>query len=260
MDLEKNILYPHPLRTHSLLKSLVHDIWTEVYKWLIGIYKRVFIVTAPPPPSSPLIIFLLGAPGAGKGTQATLLQQSFREITLVSYGDLIRHHDNIPGSWVNRLPRRKSKSKSKSKSGNGNPIVPADVAARLVRETIQGQAKKKMIWLVDGFPRCREHVEAWWGISTATTMKYVVVYLSCPRDVLVQRVLARAERPGDKDREVVEERVDRNIDEREGLVESLEELGVVVREVDAGRNVDVVRREVCDIYREAVGDWKDGRR
>ncbi|OTB10971.1 hypothetical protein K445DRAFT_322463 [Daldinia sp. EC12] len=43
----------------------------------------------------PTIIFILGAPGTGKGTLSTFLNSRFSRLTHLSYGDLIRRQDGI---------------------------------------------------------------------------------------------------------------------------------------------------------------------
>ncbi|KAI1654637.1 hypothetical protein F4813DRAFT_369702 [Daldinia decipiens] len=50
--------------------------------------------------TQPLIIFILGAPGTGKGTHSKFLNTTFSSLTHLSYGDLIRYEDRIPGSWT----------------------------------------------------------------------------------------------------------------------------------------------------------------
>ncbi|KAH9990074.1 P-loop containing nucleoside triphosphate hydrolase protein [Xylariaceae sp. FL0662B] len=201
------------------------------------------------PEPQPLIIFLLGPPGAGKGTQAALLRASFpiAGLTHLSYGDLLRHHDAIPGSWVNRLPRRSAESTT--------PLVSADEAVRLLREAIEAGGRR--VWLVDGFPRCEAHVEAW--VRARMPLARCAVFLECSRDTLVERVLGRAGvsgRPDDGRPELVLERIGRAVEESEGLLEALERWGMRLLVVDASRDVEDVAREVRDIVQEAVDSWE----
>ncbi|KAI1196250.1 P-loop containing nucleoside triphosphate hydrolase protein [Nemania serpens] len=196
----------------------------------------------------PLIIFILGPPGAGKGTQSTLLKATFPNLTHLSYGDLLRQEDRIPGSWVSALPRL---------NGSTNPIVPAVDAAQLLRRTIDvGVRRGQLTWLVDGFPRSEAHVEAWVAQMPAAQR---ALYLSCPQDTLVQRVLGRAAtsgRPDDGVTDLVSERIGRSFREREALLSALAKHGMRATEIDATQSVADVERRVRAVYREAVNSWK----
>ncbi|KAI1191526.1 P-loop containing nucleoside triphosphate hydrolase protein [Nemania serpens] len=196
----------------------------------------------------PLIIFILGPPGAGKGTQSTLLKATFPTLTHLSYGDLLRQEDRIPGSWVSTLPRR---------NGSTNPLVPAAAAAQLLRRTIDvGVRRGQLTWLVDGFPRSEAHVEAWVAQMPAAQR---ALYLSCPRDTLVRRVLGRAAtsgRPDDAVTGLVRDRVARSLREREALLSALAKHGMRATEIDATQSVADVERSVRAVYREAVSTWK----
>ena len=93
--------------------------------------------TTPTPDPDAVVIFILGPPGAGKGTQCAALRAAFPgRLTHLSYGDLLRYQDAIPGSWVSSLARRGSGSGGGDGKPSGSPLVPADAAARLVRETV----------------------------------------------------------------------------------------------------------------------------
>ncbi|RYP51071.1 hypothetical protein DL768_003515 [Monosporascus sp. mg162] len=199
----------------------------------------------------PLIIFILGAPGAGKGTQSASLKAAFPGVTHLSYGDLVRYHDSIPGSWVSSFPRRGN--------GSSNPLLPADAAVQLLGETIEaGVGRGQLAWLVDGFPRTEEHVAAWSAARMPPAR--CAVHLCCPPETLVRRVLARSSsRPDDAAPELVRERVERNLRESETLLKALAESGVSLFRVDADRDVEAVKGEVLAHAKEAINDWRESR-
>ncbi|KAI1074735.1 P-loop containing nucleoside triphosphate hydrolase protein [Whalleya microplaca] len=192
--------------------------------------------------SQPLIIFILGPPGAGKGTQSALLKASFPGLTHLSYGDLLRYLDQIPGSWVSSFPRR---------NGGTKPMIHADAAVQMLRETIDAGVKRgQLTWLIDGFPRSEAHVKAW--ISHMPAARFTL-YLDCPREILIQRVLGRAESSGRSDDAVlslVQERVGRGINESDALLCALAKYGMSATKVDASLDVDEVKRKVHAIFQE----------
>ncbi|RYO74643.1 hypothetical protein DL764_010796 [Monosporascus ibericus] len=199
----------------------------------------------------PLIIFILGPPGAGKGTQSASLKAAFPGLTHLSYGDLVRYQDSIPGSWVSSFPRRGN--------GSGSPLLPADVAVQLLGETIEaGVGRSQLAWLVDGFPRTEEHVAAW----SAARMPPVrcALHLSCPPETLVRRILARSSgRPDDAVPELVRERVERNVRESEALLKALAGFGASLIRIDADREVEAVKGEVLAHAKQAINDWRESR-
>ena len=203
-----------------------------------------------PSPSHPdcTIVFLLGPPGAGKGTQSAFLRAAVPGLTHLSYGDLVRYQDGIPGSWVSSLPRRGE--------GSSSPVVPADAAGRLLGETIMAGAAShgQRLWLVDGFPRTAPHVAAWTAAGMPPAR--LALRLVCPPETLIRRVLSRASeaagRPDDANPALVRERVERNEREADALVSALVDAGVPVVEVNAGRDVEGVKREVLAHFQVGV--------
>ncbi|KAI8240338.1 Uridylate kinase [Colletotrichum sp. SAR 10_99] len=81
-----------------------------------------------------LIIFIIGAPGAGKGTQSTFLVKHFG-LQHLSYGDLMRGLRKSGDPEVSGL---------KTKPNTGNPSVPDDMGAWLLwREIRNGELEEK---------------------------------------------------------------------------------------------------------------------
>ncbi|KAI1800898.1 P-loop containing nucleoside triphosphate hydrolase protein [Daldinia bambusicola] len=188
-------------------------------------------------PKEPIIFFILGAPGTGKGTISTFLNSKFPNLTHLSYGDLIRYQDGIPGSWVNTLPRRK---------GTKKPDIPARLAVLLIRIAIEiGKIHSgQLAWLIDGFPRDERHVVEW---MAQMPQAFCVFYLSCPPEVSFARVLGRAStsgRPDDGDESAVWERITRSIAESKAMLVTLEKSGMKITRVDANRDPEVVREEI----------------
>lgn len=86
-------------------------------------------------------IILLGAPGAGKGTQATRISEKFG-LPHISTGDIFR--DNI---------KRQTKIGMLAKSyTDKGQLVPDEVTCEIVKDRLQN-ADCKNGYLLDGFPR-----------------------------------------------------------------------------------------------------------
>mmetsp|Transcript_19128 Transcript_19128/g.39283 ORF Transcript_19128/g.39283 Transcript_19128/m.39283 type:complete len:141 (+) Transcript_19128:207-629(+) len=135
-----------------------------------------------PPTSSPLppseVVFVLGAPGTGKGTQCQLLVDGLdSNWTHLSAGDLLRGARDKGTSELAKLIR------SKMLEG---AIVPSSITVRLLEEAM-GEAYKKSSstrFLIDGFPRSGENLEAWEDrMGDPHTVRFVLNF-ECPEEIL----------------------------------------------------------------------------
>ncbi|KAK6952164.1 hypothetical protein Daesc_006697 [Daldinia eschscholtzii] len=197
----------------------------------------------------PAIIFILGAPGTGKGTLSTFLNSRFSRLTHLSYGDLIRRQDGISGSWVSSLPRRK---------GTNKPDITPSSAVWLIRAAIEaGNVRNgQWTWLIDGFPRKEHDVVEW---VAQMPQACCVFYLSCPPEVSLARVLGRAStsgRPEDGDENVARERITRAIAESEAMLVALEESGMKITRVDANRDPEIIREEIIEEIKKVLVSLK----
>jgi adenylate kinase len=138
-------------------------------------------------------ILLIGAPGAGKGTQAELLARRFG-ITHISSGDLLRQHVRDGTSLGHTI---------RSYLDRGD-LVPDGVVMDMLRKPVVAAAQAGG-YVLDGFPRTVEQARASFPTAHALGVEVqVAVHLDVPRAELVRRLLAR--RRGAEDTEAVIER------------------------------------------------------
>jgi len=120
-------------------------------------------------------LILLGAPGAGKGTQATRISEKY-SIPHISTGDILRR--NIKeGTELGKL--------AKSYIDKGM-LVPDEVVIGLMKERLSEEDCKKG-FLLDGFPRTVKQAEA---LETVTDID-VVLDISVPYGIIVDRIAGR---------------------------------------------------------------------
>lgn len=122
------------------------------------------------------VVFVLGAPGIGKGTQCAFLAQEFGFHHL-SYGDLCRRLKTDEHPIVSRL---------NTKDGSNNPDVPDDLGAWLMWKEIRSEPGRR--WLLDGFPKRVEHLEEYLKLMPPPSLTLI---FDCPRKVSLQRVAKR---------------------------------------------------------------------
>ena len=121
-------------------------------------------------------IILLGAPGAGKGTQATYIKEEF-DIPQISTGDMLR-------AAVKAGTALGLEAKKFMDSGG---LVPDEVIIGLVKERIK-EADCQRGFLFDGFPRTIPQAEA---MREAGVDIDYVVEIDVPDEEIVKRMSGR---------------------------------------------------------------------
>ena len=125
-------------------------------------------------------IILLGAPGAGKGTQATFIKQHFN-IPQISTGDMLR-------AAVKAGTPLGLEAKSFMDSGG---LVPDSVIIGMVQERIK-EADCAKGFLFDGFPRTIPQADA---MKNAGVMIDYVVEIDVPDSAIMERMTGRRSHP-----------------------------------------------------------------
>ena len=125
-------------------------------------------------------ILLIGAPGAGKGTQAVTIAQRVG-VAHISSGDLLREHV-ADGTTIGR--------QVKEYLARGD-LVPDGIVMDMLRKPVVA-ANAAGGYVLDGFPRTVEQAKAAYetarGLGVAVE---VAVYLEVHQDELTRRLLAR---------------------------------------------------------------------
>lgn len=126
------------------------------------------------------VYVIVGAPGAGKGTQAALLAERL-DIPHVASGDLFRDH-------IKRQTSLGRKVKSYLDSG---ALVPDDLTVQLIADRLsQPDAANGVI--LDGFPRTRPQAEALDDLLARLGGEVAAaLYVDVDRDELLRRLSGR---------------------------------------------------------------------
>ena len=179
-------------------------------------------------------LILMGPPGAGKGTQATVVAEHFG-VPAISTGDIFRANVS-EGTELGR------KAKEYMDAGE---YVPDEITNEMVRNRI-GEADATSGFLLDGYPRTVAQVEELDGMISATGHSLdAVVVLVVERDVLVQRLLERARTEGraDDTEEVIRRRQEVYAEQTAPLIDVYRDRGILV-EVDGVGEVDEVTARI----------------
>jgi len=165
-------------------------------------------------------LILLGPPGAGKGTQAQILIESYG-IPQLSTGDILR------AAIAAKTPMG---MEAKAIMDRGD-LVSDDVVNAIISERIDAPDCKAG-FILDGFPRTIAQALALGEMLTDKNMALdAVVELRADQDTLVERILNRAKESGgaraDDNEEVIRNRLDVYRELTEPLVEHYKNQGVV---------------------------------
>lgn len=127
-----------------------------------------------------MIIIMLGAPGTGKGTVASILSEKLN-IPQVSTGDIFRK---------NIAEQTELGKLADSYISKGN-LVPDDVTIKIVEDRLKQDDVKEGI-ILDGFPRTIKQAEELDKILEKENKKVdMVINLTTPKEEIIERIVNR---------------------------------------------------------------------
>ena len=141
-------------------------------------------------------MLLIGAPGAGKGTQAELIAERFG-ITHISSGDLLRKH----------VDEETAIGRAAKEYLSRGDLVPDAIVMDMLRKPVVA-ASEAGGYVLDGFPRTVDQAKA--AYETASSLGVAVevaIFLEVQPAELTRRLLARGRGQDDRP-EVIEHRLE----------------------------------------------------
>ncbi|KAJ9533489.1 hypothetical protein QJQ45_026564, partial [Haematococcus lacustris] len=135
-------------------------------------------------PGDATIIFVLGGPGSGKGTQCDLIKAQYSGVVHLSAGDLLRAEVKS-GSDVGKSCQTLMKE---------GKLVPVAVTIQLLKNAMISSGGKT--FLIDGFPRAMDQAEEF---ESSIRPAEVVLFFDCPEEEMKKRLMKRGETSGRED-------------------------------------------------------------
>src|SRR5262245_50286441 len=190
-------------------------------------------MVAPPPQNtaSRMIAVIFGPPGSGKGTQAARIEDEFR-LKHLSTGDILRHEVALG------TPTGKEAGRIMA----AGDLVPDELIVDIVRGRLP-EAEAGEGVLLDGFPRTARQAQALDAMLAEEGHRVDrVLALEVPEDVLVDRLLHRAQVEGraDDTLEAIQERMHEYHKLTEAVLDHYRKQGVDVEMVDGTGPPDAV--------------------
>jgi adenylate kinase len=178
-------------------------------------------------------LLIIGAPGAGKGTQAEFIAKAFG-IPAISTGDIFRHN-------VKNETELGKQAKAFMDRGE---YVPDSLTNDLVRDRLSHDDAQGG-FLLDGYPRTAEQVVELDSIlADAGTKLDAVVQLTADTDEVVRRLLGRALEQGraDDTEDVIRRRLEVYEEQTAPLISVYAQRGLVLMIDGLGQVDDVTAR------------------
>ncbi|KAK8049502.1 UMP-CMP kinase [Apiospora phragmitis] len=178
-------------------------------------------------PDDVTVVFVLGGPGAGKGTQCAHLVKDYG-FTHLSAGDLLRAEQDRAGSEFGEMIKDYIK--------NGL-IVPMEVTVQLLENAMtatvdpsgKGETKgKKGKFLIDGFPRKMDQAVKF---EESVCPAKAVLFYDCPEAEMERRLLDRGKTSGraDDNADSIRKRFRTFVETSMPVVDAFEKQGKVIK-------------------------------
>ena len=217
----------------------------DVYKMGVEPAPKVVIHHCDPrlPCPEPNVVFVLGGPGAGKGTMCELAESQLGW-THLSIGELLRAEQEAGGEIAETI---------ESYIGKGN-LAPDEIVLPLLKNKMEKVTRTtgKNNFLLDGFPRSLSNLDCWHETFGKKQELPKMLYFECPYDVLEKRILGRAKYSGRSDDNVesLKQRFDTFKAETLPIVELFKEKNKCV-EIDTS----LARQDVYNIVVENLAEY-----
>jgi UMP-CMP kinase len=220
----------------------------HVYKMGVAPAPKVEVHHFDPrqPCPDPNVVFVLGGPGAGKGTMCELAESQLGW-THLSTGELLRVELKAGGATAETI-------EGFMRAGE---LVPNEIIVTLLQQAMERVTRTtgKNNFLLDGFPRSLNNMEGWYEIFGRGAELPKMLYFECPYEVLENRIMGRAKHSGrsDDNIESVKLRFDTFKAETLPTVSLFKEVNKCV-EIDTSQD----RQTVYALVRSQLAEFTDG--
>lgn len=183
----------------------------------------------------PSVVFVLGGPGVGKGSQCALLTQHYEGIAHLSAGELLRA-EVAQGSEEGELIENCITS---------GTIVPSRITTTLLLREVDRLKDTHQVFLIDGFPRSLENFEGWQttagGLTNSNYEMKGCLFFDGPKEIMMERLMKRSQTSGrtDDNLESIEKRFTTFNNDSRVVLSEFQRCGLLQR-VDASGGLEEV--------------------
>ena len=184
----------------------------------------------------PRIVFVIGGPGCGKGTQCKRIVQNFKYQSF-STGDLLRQYVKDKKEGYEEIENQMKEGK----------LISSTTLMKVLKEYIVNSRNKKI--LVDGYPRNQENIDVWEKEMKDLVEVKGALYIEVSNEEMKKRLLGRNEGRADDNEETITKRLTTFEQETKLIVEYFEKQGNLIK-IDGMKTVDEISKEIGDKFKE----------
>lgn len=192
--------------------------------------------------AGPQVVFVIGGPGSGKGTQCERIANEFGYVHL-SAGELLRAERKVEGSPLGAVIEKAIRE---------GGTVPSEVIAGLLEQAMRKAGWSDARFVVDGYPRSAEQLRGW-ETALSTKVRFLCcLSLEVGLEEMKKRLLRRGQDSGriDDNEETIEKRFVTFGEETGPLLEYFGSKGLL-RKVNGERDADAVWSDVRSLLEAA---------
>ena len=178
----------------------------------------------------PNVIFVIGGPGCGKGTQCKKIVENFKYESF-STGDLLRNY----------VKEKKDGYEDIQKLMTEGKLISSETLMKVLKTYVVNCPNKKI--LIDGYPRNQENIDVWEKEMGDLVNVKAALYIEVSNEEMKKRLLGRNEGRADDNEKTILKRIDVFDKETRPLAPTFEKQGILVR-IDCNRTKEEIFEDI----------------
>ena len=217
----KEAVHPEQIPHANIFSGVMAELLNKVKKTQVDGTKR-----------QPNVLFVVGGPGSGKGTQCSQLKEKYL-FEHLSTGDLLRAEVKSGSKTGAKL------QKIMSEGG----LVPTIELLGLLRTAMEQKGWADTNFLVDGFPRNQENIDSFKKNLQPDVQLLGTLFFELDKETMKERCMSRNEGRADDNIKTIKKRLRTYITETLPVIKNLDS----VFKINARKDIDKVYDQTCGI-------------
>ena len=184
----------------------------------------------------PNIIFVIGGPGCGKGTQCKKIVENFKYESF-STGDLLRNYVKEKKEGYEEIQKLMTEGK----------LISSETLMKVLKTYVINCPNKKI--LIDGYPRSQENIDVWEKEMGSLVNVRAALYFEVSNEEMKKRLLGRNEGRADDNEATIAKRLDTFEKQTKPIVSYFEKKNILIK-IDGMKTKDEITNEVCQKFKE----------
>ena len=186
--------------------------------------------------AKPNIVFVIGGPGCGKGTQCKRIIKNFGYQSF-STGDLLRQYVKDKKDGYEEIDNQMKEGK----------LISSETLMKVLKSYVVNSRNKKI--LVDGYPRNKENIDVWEKEMKDDANVRAALYIEVSNEEMKKRILGRNEGRADDNEATIAKRLDTFEKETKPIVSYFEKKGILIK-IDGMKTVDQISEDISAKFKE----------